>query len=159
AYQMIAGSDLGISSYSPPALLNVRDNGYFSGQSVVLGWRRALRAGSDLQVRGDYDRTNRDDLNYREVRQTADVDLIYPTRLERHDVISGAGIRISPSMFTQKTPSVDFLPHSLTYSIYSGFVQDAIAIVPSKLTFTLGTKLEYNTFSGFEFQPSGRFAW
>ena len=38
-------------------------------------------------------------------------------------------------------------------------MQDAIALVPNRLTATLGIKLEHNSFSGFEFQPSGRLAW
>jgi len=44
-------------------------------------------------------------------------------------------------------------------SVYSGFLQDQIALVPDRLIFTLGSKLEYNTFSRFEYQPSGRLLW
>ena len=66
---------------------------------------------------------------------------------------------MSPSRFFQTVPTVDFLPHQQTYSIYSGFVQDTISLVPNRLTATAGTKLEYNSFSGFEIQPSGRLAW
>ncbi len=110
-------------------------------------------------MRAYYDRTDRDDLNYREVRHTVDVDFIHHAPLGGHDLIWGAGLRVSPSRFFQKTSTVDFLPHRDTYSIYSGFIQDDITLVPNRLSVTLGTKLEYNTFSGFEFQPDGRLAW
>jgi iron complex outermembrane receptor protein len=43
-------------------------------------------------------------------------------------------------------------------TLVSGFVQDQIAVLPS-LKLTLGTKLEHNDFSGFEYQPSARIAW
>src|SRR6266851_7175944 len=43
-------------------------------------------------------------------------------------------------------------------TLVSGFVQDQIALLPS-LKLTLGTKLEHNDFSGFEYQPSARIAW
>ena len=42
--------------------------------------------------------------------------------------------------------------------MFSGFAQDQISLGP-KLRVTLGTKLEHNDFSGFEFQPSVRMAW
>ncbi len=159
AYQTVAGSKLAISTYAPPSVTNLEENGYFSGQNVVSTWRRTLGNGADFQVRGYYDRTDRQDLNYREVRHTVDLDFIHHAPAGRHDLIWGAGLRVSPSRFFQTVPTVDFLPHTQTYSTYSGFVQDAIDLVPNRLTFTLGTKLEYNTFSGFEFQPSGRLAW
>ncbi len=44
-------------------------------------------------------------------------------------------------------------------SVYSGFLQDQIALAPDRLFLTLGSKLEYNTFSRFEYQPSGRLLW
>ena len=52
-------------------------NGDFSGQNLVAGWRRTFRSGSDVQVRAYFDRTDRADLNYREVRDTVDVDIIH----------------------------------------------------------------------------------
>ncbi len=159
AYRTVAGTALGITSYSPPALVTAYGNGTFSGQNLVAAWRRTLRSRSDIQVRAYYDRTDRNDLNYHEVRHTFDVDFIHHVPLPGHDLIWGGGIRISPSRFTQTVPAVDFLPHDQTYAVYSGFVQDTIAFVPNRLNFTVGTKLEHNSFSGFEIQPSGRVAW
>ena len=159
AYQTSAGSKLAISTYSPPAILNLEANGEFSGQNVLANWRRTFQSGADIQVRGYFDRTDRTDLNYREVRDTVDIDFIHHLPLPGHDVIWGAGIRISPSRFTQTVPTVDFPPHSQTYSLYTGFVQDAISLIPNRLTATLGIKLEHNSFSGFDYQPSGRVAW
>ena len=77
AYTMRAGSKLGISSYDPPVLRNEEGNGDFSGLYAVAGWRRLLQSGSDIEVRAYFDRTDRDDLNYREVRDTVDVDFIH----------------------------------------------------------------------------------
>jgi iron complex outermembrane receptor protein len=159
AYESEVGGKLGISTYSPPVLINREANGYFSGRNLLAGWRRTLKPGSDIQVRVYYDRTNRQDLNYREVRNTLDADFVHHVALNRHNIIWGAGIRVSPSRFTQTVPTVDFLPHNETYSIYSAFAQDSIALIPNRLTFTLGTKFEHNSYSGFELQPSGRFAW
>ena len=39
------------------------------------------------------------------------------------------------------------------------FAQDAISIAPNRLELILGTKLEHNDYTGFEYQPSARLAW
>jgi iron complex outermembrane recepter protein len=69
------------------------------------------------------------------------------------------GARVSPSNFIQTSPGVNFLPNKQTDSIYSGFVQYELPIVRDKLTLTMGTKLEHNNFSGFDYQPSVRLLW
>jgi iron complex outermembrane recepter protein len=51
---------------------------------------------------------------------------------------------------------VDFFPADRTDKLYSGFLQDTVQLVPDKLSVTLGVKLEHNSYSGFEFQPTGR---
>jgi len=159
AYAMEAGSVIGVSTYSPPALTNLEGNADFSGQNVVTAWRRTFQSGSDIQIRAYFDRTDRTDLNYREVRDTVDFDFIHHLPHGAHDFIWGAGIHVSPSQFFQMAPTVIFTPAKQTYAIYSGFVQDSISLVPNRLTAILGTKLEDNSFSGFEIQPSGRLAW
>ena len=40
--------------------------------------------------------------------------------------------------------------------LYSAFIQDEFQILPKRLTFTLGTKVEHNDYTGFEVQPSAR---
>ncbi|MDE2320439.1 MAG: TonB-dependent receptor, partial [candidate division NC10 bacterium] len=40
--------------------------------------------------------------------------------------------------------------------LVSGFIQDQIALIQDRLTLTLGSKFEHNSFSGFEFQPNAR---
>ena len=39
------------------------------------------------------------------------------------------------------------------------FLHDEIQLIPDELSLILGTKIEYNVFTGFEFQPSVRTAW
>ena len=48
---------------------------------------------------------------------------------------------------------------SQSESIFNTFVQDQIRIVPERLLFTLGTKLEHNDYTGFEVEPGARLAW
>jgi iron complex outermembrane recepter protein len=159
AYETIAGQRLDISYFNPPEILNVEANGHFFGENVIGRWQRTLSSGSDLQLQVYYDRTDRRDLNYREIRNTFDADFIHHLVLPRQNLIWGAGLRISPSEYFQTVPSVDFEPHNQTYNIFSGFVQDEFGIVPNRLFFTVGAKFEHNSFSGFDVQPSGRLLW
>jgi iron complex outermembrane receptor protein len=53
---------------------------------------------------------------------------------------------------------VRFSPPVLDQSLYSGFIQDEIAVSRDSV-FTIGTKLEHNDYTGFEWEPSARFQW
>ena len=52
-----------------------------------------------------------------------------------------------------------FLPAHKTLYLYSGFIQDEMALVPGRLHFTIGSKIEHNSYTGFEYQPSGQLNW
>src|SRR6202023_1428392 len=56
-------------------------------------------------------------------------------------------------------PNLAFIPNSDTQHLVSGYAQDEWHIVPDSFYITAGSKFEYNTFSGFEIQPTGRFTW
>jgi iron complex outermembrane receptor protein len=159
AYGSVDGEYGEVATFSPPANNFVQANGYFFGQNVTGHWRHQLSSGSDFQLQAYYDRTDRHDFDYRETRNTFDIDFIHHWNLRRNNLIWGSGARISPSRFIQTVPSVRFSSKHEVYNIYSLFVQDGIALVPNKLTFTVGTKIEYNTYSGWDVQPSGRLLW
>jgi iron complex outermembrane receptor protein len=55
--------------------------------------------------------------------------------------------------------TVSFVPPDLTTQLFGSFIQDEIAIVPSRLFLTAGTKVEHNNYAGFDFMPSARLAW
>jgi iron complex outermembrane receptor protein len=154
-----AGQALQVSSYSPPANPAVYADRTFSGENVMAAWKRTLASGGDVQLHAYLDRTDRQELNYREIRDTFDVDFIHHLPLRRNDVTWGLGARVSPSHFFQTVPTVDFTPHYQTYNLFSAFLQDEIALVPDRLSFTAGSKFENTTFSGFDAQPSARLAW
>lgn len=159
-YRGQSGQLNNIAFYSPPSQANLANEAYVSGGSVVLRWRRQMRNRSDFRVEAYFDRTNRRDLQFGETRDTFDIDFVHHLELSRgQDFIWGLGARVSPSNFIQTQATVNFLPHQSTESIYSGFLQDKIPIVRGKLAVVLGTKLEHNTFGGFDAQPSARVLW
>jgi iron complex outermembrane recepter protein len=158
-YGGLTGERVSIATSNPPAELFPDDTAYVSGGNIVARWQHNLSEGSDIQIQTYFDRTNFQDVELGETRDTFDVDLIQHQRIHSNQELTwGLGARISPSNFIQTSPGVNFLPNQQTDTIYSGFAQYEIPII-DKVTLTAGTKLEHNNFSGFEYQPSVRLLW
>src|SRR5665213_1792937 len=149
-----------VGSFSPVAQVTLAGNDIVSGGNVMGRWQHNFAGGNDFQVQAYYDRTDRQAVQYGETRNTFDVDFLYHLKLgSRQTVLWGAGARVSPSHFVQMVPGLNFTANNQTESIYSGFVQDEIQIVKQKLSLTLGSKFEHNSFDGFDAQPSARLLW
>ncbi len=154
------GEITSLGSFSPPSQVTLAASDDVSGGNLTGRWRHEYGNGSDFQVQAYYDRTYRSAAQYAETRDTFDVDLLYRERIGfKQSFLWGLGARISPGTFVQKVATLTFDPASFTYSLYSGFVQDEIQLVPAKLSLTAGTKIEHNNFSGFDVQPSARLLW
>ncbi|HWA15919.1 MAG TPA: TonB-dependent receptor [Gemmatimonadales bacterium] len=131
-----------------------------SGGDVLGRWTRASGDASEFQLQAYFDRTFRDFNNgFTEALSTFDLDWQHRFPLgKRQEIIWGAGARLMDHR-TENLELFRFDPGHKTLQLYSGFVQDAITLVPGRLRLTLGTKVEHHTYAGFEIQPSGRLAW
>lgn len=159
-YNGSEGQLVSVGSYSPPATVNLSGPVLVSGGNLLGRWERKFKAGSDLQIQTYYDRTSRLSPQLGEIRNTFDVDLIYHVRLKwKQDVLLGAGGRWSPDTIMQEVPTLNFLPAHETDRIFSWFVQDQIPIVPKRVSLILGSKFDYNNYSGFDVQPTARLLW
>jgi iron complex outermembrane receptor protein len=159
-YRGESGERAFIASFSPPAETPQDGKAYVSGGNLLARWQHKTGEGSDIQIQAYFDRTNRQDFELGETRDTFDIDFVHHVRIDGDQELTwGLGARVSPSNFIQTSAGVNFLPSKQTDSIYSGFVQYELPIVHDKLALTVGTKLEHNNFSGFEYQPSGRLLW
>jgi iron complex outermembrane recepter protein len=158
-YNNDAGEKVGFLTYSPPATTYLQRDAELSGGNLVGRWQRVINDGSDLQLQAYYDRTNHYEPSYGEKRDTFDIDFLHHLRLpKRQNVLWGAGGRISPSDFIQRTPAIVFNPH-VTDKLYSLFVQDEIGVVKDRLWVTIGSKFLHNNYTGFELQPTARILW
>ena len=132
-----------------------------NGQNFIGRWSRSISPESDWQLQAYFDRTwRRSPFSFADDLNTYDLD--FQDRFEvgqRNNVLWGAGYRYYDDRTETFSGSLRFSPPQRHLQLYSGFAQDEITVVPDKLKFTLGSKLEHNDFSGWEFQPSGRLAW
>jgi iron complex outermembrane receptor protein len=159
-YKGGVGEAVGFGSFTPPEQIISDQAVAVSGGNLLARWQHDLRQGSDIQIQAYYDRTYALAPHYGETRNTFDVDFIHHLTLGEHqNFIWGVGARFSPSEVVQTVPTLDLIPHNFANNVYSGFVEDEIAIVPNKFSLTVGSKLEHNSYTGFEFQPSIRGLW
>lgn len=145
---------------NPPSYSStVKDDFTVGGGNVQGRWSHTFAPDSELRLQVYYDRTERDSAIFREDCDTFDVDMQHRFPLgERHDVIWGAGYRVT-SDEVGNSPTISLIPDRRRTQLFSAFVQDEITLVPDRLRLMLGTKLEHNDFTGFEVQPSGRLIW
>jgi iron complex outermembrane receptor protein len=159
-YEGLDGERVAISLYTPPSRQVFNGPHDVGGGNILGRWQRQFSKDSDIQIQGYFDRTTRHSPQLDEIRNTFDIDLLYHVPLKGgQNVLVGIGGRWSPDAIVQKFATLDFQPHNETDSIYSGFLQDQITVVPDKLALTLGSKFEHNNYSGFEIQPNVRLLW
>lgn len=157
-----SGEQLGlIPTLSPPYLVPVTGDNTASGYNLLGRYRRKLSDRSDFAFQAYFDRAVSGKPGvYGDVGvSTGDVDMQYRFPLAtRHDVLVGLGYRIIHDHIDGAFP-VEFSPESRTISLFTGFLQDDIVLVPHHLALTLGSKFEHNHYSGFEVQPNIRMLW
>jgi len=136
------------------------DNTELGGGNALGRWTRTLSANSSLQIQGYFDRTKRDQPNsFGETLETYDLTAEHRFPLgPRHDVVWGVGFRLMDD-HNRNSAVIAFLPDRLTTRLYTAFLQDEIALSRNRLSLTIGTKVEHNSYTDYEFQPGMRLAW
>lgn len=130
-----------------------------AGANVLGKWVHSFSDSSELALKVYWDHTWRDRVVFAETRDTFDLDLQHHFQIgERNDMVWGAGYNVSGDKLDNRFP-VSFNPDSRTTQLYSAFLQDQYTIMPEKLRVTIGTKIEHNDYTGWEFQPSGRLSY
>ena|SRR5665213_1475948 len=142
--------------------------GTTSGGNVLGRWTRTFSDDSDMSLQLYYDRTHLAAPfqssgaipagSLFENLDTYDLDFQdrFPLGTWNH-IVWGLGYRFIHDV-VQDAPLVAFIPGTLDQNLFSGFVQDEIKL-HENVFLTLGSKLEHNDFTGFEFEPSARLQW
>ena len=149
-------NDLGF--FAPPILRRTDSSADNSGMNLLARWNRQLSKESDLQLQFFYDYYHSDSIVIDEQRHTFDLEFQhrFPAG-KRHEIIWGLGIRHTRDDF-ENTDILSLSPARRNHNLLSAFIQDEITLTDT-LKLTVGTKIEHNGYSGFEYQPSARMAW
>ncbi len=144
--------------------------GISTGGNLLARWTRTFADDDDLSLQAYYDRTNMvvpfqasaafsapagplfDDLD------TIDLDFQDRFALDAgNHLVWGLGYRFTNDEVVD-APVVAFTPNTLDLNLFSGFIQDEIKF-GGDIALTLGSKVEHNDYTGYEFEPSGRIRW
>lgn len=149
---------------------NATANGTQAGGNVLGRWTHAFVEDSVASLQLYYDRTHLtgpfqsfpalgvpagnlyDDLD------TADLNFQdrFPLGARNH-IVWGLGYRFTHDQ-VQDALLVGFLPTTLNHDLFSGFLQDNIRLL-DHVYLILGSKLEHNDYTGFEYEPDARLQW
>jgi iron complex outermembrane recepter protein len=138
-----------------------------AGGYLLGRWVHVSRADSELRFQVYYDRTEWDEHLIAETRDTYDLDFQHAFDWGRwQEVVWGLGYRLSMDDTSYRlsmdaadgAPYFSLDPVQRSSPLYSAFAQDKI-LLPGRVQLFVGTKLEHNDYTGFEYQPSARLLW
>jgi iron complex outermembrane receptor protein len=153
------GSIIVHSVLSPVENINVERLAPLSGGDIETRWNHVFSSRSDTTLQFYFDRYARDGPEAKEVRNTFDINfqnhIVVGTR---QDLIWGAEFRHSADE-TVGTIDQAFIPANEAGQLFDAFLQDQISLRPDRMVLYVGSRIEDSYFSGFDYEPSARFAW
>ncbi|MDE3165064.1 MAG: TonB-dependent receptor, partial [Acidobacteriota bacterium] len=128
------------------------------GGNLLFRWSRSSRGGAQTTFQAYFDDYHRYDLGTDEDYRAGDFDIEHHFRAgDRHDLVAAAGYRIIRTAYRgSSTIAID--PAQRVDQLSSAFLQDEIRL-GDRVWLTAGSKVEHNSYTGFEFEPSLRLAW
>jgi iron complex outermembrane receptor protein len=141
-----------------PTVATFNDPVRVNSGNLQARWNHTLQKGSDISVNLYFDHDKRLDQGLEEKSNTFDIDFLHHIAINsRNDLVWGLGYRVTNDAMTSGY-STAWFPTRRTTNLFSEFVQDEITIAKSA-RLTIGTKLEHNSYTGFEYEPSVQFVW
>lgn len=154
-----SGGLLTVATLSPPFSEIIDDDIKSKGGNFLGRWSRRFSSSSDMALQLYYNRVNQPRTIERLVHDTTDLDFQHHFAWGgRQDLVWGSDYRFTR---VHVDPGFTFSlnPSSEKIHFISGFLQDEITLVKDRLRLSVGSKMEWNQFTGFEIQPSGRLLW
>jgi len=129
------------------------------GGNLLGRWTHSFSEESDLKVQLYYDATRRDSLPATVNTDTGDFEASHRFALgARQQINWGVHCRyLVNEARGHGGHNYDPIRRALNFAGF--FVEDQVTLVPERLRFSAGTKLEYNTFSGWEVLPNARLSF
>jgi iron complex outermembrane recepter protein len=136
-----------------------------SGGNLLARWTRTFSNDSEMIFQAYYDWTERQEFLLDETLNTIDLDFQQRYTFKSDlALLWGIGYRFNSDDTSGRETipgvySYDLSPNMREDHLYSGFLQGRVPFGGDRGEFTLGTKLEHNDYTGFEWQPSTRAMW
>ena len=130
------------------------------GGNLLARHQHTFSSTSDYSLQVFYDFYERNQTFVDDTRHVIDIDFQHRfSLLDWNDIVWGAGYRYTHDKFHINNKNNFVTPLSRNDQLFSAFVQDEITLTDNTLWLTLGSKFEYNDYTGFEIQPTARLMW
>ena len=152
-----SGGRYNVAVPTPPFDADINALNQAPAGNLLLRYGRVLDEDTSWQIQTYYDHYQQlTPPILSETRDTWDIDLQYQFQLTpNHNFITGANYRRSQDGFTNSF-AVGFEPTHFVTEWAGVFAQDTMTLVEDRWYFTLGTRLDNNTFGGFQVEPTAR---
>ncbi|HEU5047196.1 MAG TPA: TonB-dependent receptor [Rickettsiales bacterium] len=130
------------------------------GANILGRWNRTFADKSTFMLQSyvDYFTQSQEIINDR--RTTFDVEAQYDLApIGRHAITIGGDYRYSADDLSSSSSFISYPGAFEGTTIFSGFLQDKITLVPKSWFLTLGSKIEHNDYTGVEVEPNARLQW
>lgn len=155
----ILGDTFTRPSLTSPYSESVVDDAMATSSFVLGSWGRDLGVNERVEVRASVQREEYDDPRTRDDRNTVDLEALHRFAIGgRHQFVWGVGGRYSQDRLGESTVFT-YEPDSDDQYLINAFAQDTIALFEGAVELTLGTKIEYNSYTDLELQPNARLLW
>lgn len=129
------------------------------GASLISRYSRQYSEVESAYVQMDYNFERQLGQIFPLFRHTAHVEAQHRQRLNNfHDFIYGASYRFNYDDIGGNFAD-NFIPQQRNTNLFTFYVNDEMPLVDDKLMLTLGTKVEHNAHTQFEFMPNARLLW
>ena len=158
-YKGVVGTTGRTFSLSLPFNETVNTDDDIYGGNLLGRWTHNFEDGSDMQLQVYYDLVAGNELGISLDEHIFDVDFQHHFQADdRNDIVWGMGYRLNAAQFDGNF-TVSFTDQHRTDHLANAFFEDNITLVEDELRLTLGSRFEYNSYTGFEIQPTGRLLW
>ncbi len=136
---------------------SVTEDNTYRASSLLGRWSRTTAREGQFTLQAYYSSVTREEFGTDYSVDMFDIDFShYFSVSDRLEAIWGLNYRYTSDEFNPGSEIFTFEPAKSDRSLYSSFLQGDAYFFDRKLRLSLGTKLEYNDFTGFEVQPSIR---
>ncbi len=158
-YRSRYGETLTVPSLEAPYSSTFPNQGRISGGNFLGRWNHAFE-NSSTSLQAYYDRTNiAENSLFKDHQNIFDIDFQHAFHASgSQEFIWGLGYR-SIADSNDSSFAVSLRPDQNTLNQFSAFAQDEISLLDKRVRVTLGSKLEYNEFTGLELEPNARVLW
>jgi iron complex outermembrane recepter protein len=147
--------------FTPTSVFPTQEDtsGVVKGGHVLGQWKHTFSDRSDTDLLGYCDWTDRSSVTDTEYRDTCDVEFQNRYSFTPRHTLTWGGTILTTGDSWGDTFTISINPFYQRDTTYSAFAQYDLILAPDKFRLVVGSKVEHNPYTGFEYQPQIRLVW